>query len=159
MDASNRSLGLGHQAGALQPLAPQKPGFVTGGVGPQEAKLREELHAFLARTSLMQKLRFFAELIPTISEPGTLQHKAPLRKAEFRDQNEAYRRKVYEAALAAPSGLLNADLGLAEEARRLFGWRGTNIESGAPLEAGNLGKLWHNLDVPVEVLVALLADR
>ena len=53
MDASNRSLGLGHQAGALQPLAPQKPGFVTGGVGPQEAKLREELHAFLAGTTLM----------------------------------------------------------------------------------------------------------
>jgi len=53
MDASNRSLGLGHQAGALQPLAPQKPGFVTGGVGPQEAKLREELHAFLAGTALM----------------------------------------------------------------------------------------------------------
>src|SRR5512137_2974511 len=57
---------------------------------------------------------------------------------------------------ATPSGPLDA--GLAQKARGLLGRRRVDEEARAPLETGDLRELGHDLDVPVVVLVVLLAE-
>src|SRR5579859_8045771 len=48
--------------------------------------------------------------------------------------------------------------GFAEEASGLFGRSGIDVEAGAPLEAGNLGKFGDDLEMPVVVIVNFFAD-
>src|SRR3972149_11482474 len=60
-----------------------------------------------------------------------------------------------EEQLVRGGGLTRGDF--AQGARRLFGRSGGDVEAGAPLEPGHLGELGHELDVPVEVKLSVLA--
>ena len=92
------------------------------------------------------------------STPGTMIQVRKLRVRTYESLAPSARERARSFSVACPvrtemSSDHGGDNGFAQEPRRFFGRRGVDIHAGAPLEPGDLGKLRHDLEMPVVVVV------